>query len=70
LSRTGTGACHKLTHFKVGRVVAKLMHSLSAAVGNKAGKEAEEQCASGQHATAAVALKLLQVATTSMDISV
>jgi TPR repeat protein len=45
-------------HFKVGRVAAKLMHSLAAAVGNKVGKEAEELCASGQCAAAAVALKL------------
>jgi hypothetical protein len=51
-------ACHKLMHFKVGRVAAKLMHSLAAAVGNKVGKEAEELCASGQYAAAAVALKL------------
>jgi TPR repeat protein len=50
-------ACHKLMHFMVGRVVAKLMHSLAAAVGSKAGKEAEELCASGQCAAAAVALK-------------
>ncbi len=34
------------------------MHSLAAAVGNKVGKEAEELCASGQCAAAAVALKL------------
>ena len=40
------------------RVAAKLMHSLAAAVGNKVGKEAEELCASGQGAAAAVALKL------------
>ena len=40
------------------RVAAKLMHSLAAAVGNKVGKEAEELCASGQCAAAAVALKL------------
>ena len=39
------------------RVAAKLMHSLAAAVGNKVGKEAEELCASGQCAAAAVALK-------------
>jgi TPR repeat protein len=45
-------------HFKVGRVAAKLMHSLAAAVGSKVGKEAEELCASGQCAAAAVALKL------------
>ena len=43
---------------KVRRVAAKLMHSLAAAVGNKVGKEAEELCASGQCAAAAVALKL------------
>jgi hypothetical protein len=52
-------ACQKLMHFMVGRVVAKLMHSLAAAVGNKVGKEAEELCASGQCAAAAVALKLV-----------
>ena len=40
------------------RVAAKLMHSLAAAVGNKVGNEAEELCASGQCAAAAVALKL------------
>jgi TPR repeat protein len=34
------------------------MHSLAAAVGNQVGKEAEELCASGQCAAAAVALKL------------
>ena len=51
-------ACHKLMHFKVARVTAKLMHSVAAAVGNKVGKEAEELCASGQCAAAAVALKL------------
>ena len=34
------------------------MHSFSAAVGNKVGKEAEELCASGRYAAAAVALKL------------
>ena len=51
-------ACHKLMHFKVARVAAKLMHSLAAAVGDKVGKEAEELCASGQCAAAAVALKL------------
>jgi hypothetical protein len=51
-------SCHKLMHFKVGRVAAKLMHSLAAAVGNKVGKEAEELYASGQCAAAAVALKL------------
>jgi TPR repeat protein len=39
-------------------VVAKLMHSLAAAVGSKVGKEAEELCASGQCAASAVALKL------------
>ena len=39
-------------------MAAKLMHSLAAAVGNKVGKEAEELCASGQYAAAAVALKL------------
>ena len=39
-------------------MAAKLMHSLAAAVGNKVGKEAEELCASGQCAAAAVALKL------------
>ena len=50
-------ACHKLMHFMVGRVVAKLMHSLAAAVGNKLGKEAEELCASGQCAAAVVLLK-------------
>jgi hypothetical protein len=42
----------------VARVAAKLMHSLAAAVGNKVGKEAEELCALGQCAAAAVALKL------------
>jgi TPR repeat protein len=55
------GACHKLMHFKVVRVAAKLMHSLAAAVGNKVAKllkEAEELCASGQYAASAVALKL------------
>ena len=51
-------ACHKLMHFMVARVAAKLMHSLAAAVGNKVGKEAEELCASGQCAAAAVALRL------------
>jgi TPR repeat protein len=45
-------------HLKVARVAAKLMHSLAAAVRNKVGKEAEELCASGQGAAAAVALKL------------
>jgi TPR repeat protein len=48
-------ACHKLMHLEVAHVAAKLMHSL---VGNKLGKEAEELCASGQCAAAAVALKL------------
>jgi len=48
-------ACHKLMHFMVGRVAAKLMHSLAPAVGNQVGKEAEELCASGQCAAAAVA---------------
>ncbi len=43
---------------KVARVAAKLMHSLAAAVSVKLGKEAEELCASGQCAAAAVALKL------------
>ena len=52
------GACHKLMHLTVARVAAKLIHSLAAAVGNKVGKEAEELCASGQRAAAAVALKL------------
>jgi TPR repeat protein len=51
-------ACHKLMNFKVRRVAAKLMHSLAAAVGSKVGKDAEELCASGQYATAVVALKL------------
>ena len=51
-------ACCKLMHFKVGRVAAKLMHSLAAAVGVKMAEEAEELCASGQCAAAAVALKL------------
>jgi hypothetical protein len=51
-------ACRKLMHFKVGRVAAKLMLSVAAAVGNKVGKEAEELCASGQCAATAVALKL------------
>ena len=51
-------ACHKLMQGIVRRVAAKLMHSLAAAVGNKVGKEAEELCASGQCAAAAVALKL------------
>ncbi len=41
-------ACHKIMHFKVGRVAAKLMHSLAAAVSVKVGKEAEELCASGR----------------------
>ncbi len=45
-------------HLKVARVVAKLMHSLAAAVSVKLAKEAEELCASGQCAAAAVALKL------------
>ncbi len=45
-------------YLKVARVAAKLMHSLVAAVGSKVGKEAEELCASGQCAAAAVALKL------------
>ena len=45
-------------HLKVARVAAKLMHSLAATVGSKVGKEAEELCASGQCAAAAVALKL------------
>ena len=39
-------------------MAAKLMHSVAAAVGSKMGKEAEELCASGQCAAAAVALKL------------
>ncbi len=43
---------------KLARVAAKLMHSMAAAVGSKVGKEAEELCASGQCAAAAVALKL------------
>jgi TPR repeat protein len=51
-------ACHKLMYLKVGRVAASLTHSLAAAAGNKAGEEAEELCASGQCAAAAVALKL------------
>jgi TPR repeat protein len=51
-------SCHKLMHFKVGRVAAKLMHWLVAAVGNEVGQEAEELCASGQCADAVVALKL------------
>ena len=51
-------ACHKLMQGIVRRVAAKLMHSLAAAVGKKVGKEAEELCASGQCAAAAVALKL------------
>ena len=42
----------------VRRVAAKMMHSLVAAVGSKVGNEAEELCASGQCAAAAVALKL------------
>jgi hypothetical protein len=50
--------CHKLMHFNAGRVADKLMHSVAAAVGNKVGKEAEELCASGQCAAAAVALTL------------
>ena len=45
-------------HLKVARVVAKLMHSLAPGVGIKVGEEAEELCASGQCAAAAVALKL------------
>jgi TPR repeat protein len=45
-------------HLKAGRIAAKLMHSLAAALGSKVGKEAEELCASGQCAAAAVALKL------------
>ena len=48
-------ACHKLMQRIVRRVAAKLMHSV---VGNKVYKEAEQLCASGQCATAAVALKL------------
>jgi hypothetical protein len=51
-------ACHKLMHFKVARVAAKLMHSLAAAVGNKVGKEAKKLCASGQCAAAMVPLQL------------
>ena len=42
----------------VRRVAAQLMHSLAAAAGSKAGKEAEELCVSGQCAAAMVALKL------------
>jgi hypothetical protein len=45
-------------HLMVARVAAKLIRSLAAAVGSKVGKEAEELCASGQCAAAAVALKL------------
>jgi hypothetical protein len=51
-------ACHKLMQGIVRRVAAKLMHSLAAAAGSKAGKEAEELCVSGQCAAAMVALKL------------
>jgi len=50
--------CHKLMHFQVARAAAKMMHSLAAAVGHKKGKYAEELCASGECADAAVALKL------------
>jgi TPR repeat protein len=48
------GACHKLMQSTVRRVASKLM----AAVRDEAAKEAEELCASGQYAAAAVALKL------------
>ena len=51
-------ACHKLMQGIVRRVAAQLMHSLAAAAGSKAGKEAEELCVSGQCAAAMVALKL------------
>jgi TPR repeat protein len=51
-------ACHRLMQGIVRRVSAKLMHSVAAAVGSKVGKEAEELCASGRFAAAAVALKL------------
>ena len=46
-------ACHKLMHFKVGRLAAKLMHSLV----HLFGKEAQELCEAGQCAAAADALK-------------
>ena len=46
-------ACHKLMHFKVGRLAAKLMHSLA----HVFGKEAQELCEAGQCAAAADALK-------------
>jgi hypothetical protein len=51
-------ACHELMYDMVGRVEAKLMHSLAAAVVNQLGKEAEVLCASGQFAAAVVTLKL------------
>ena len=51
-------ACHKLMQGIVRRVAAQLMHSLAAAAGSKADKEAEELCVSGQCAAAMVALKL------------
>jgi TPR repeat protein len=44
---------HKLMHFKVGRLAAKLMHSLV----HLFGKEAQELCEAGQCAAAADALK-------------
>ena len=46
-------ACLKLMHFKVGRLAAKLMHSLV----HLFGKEAQELCEAGQCAAAADALK-------------
>jgi TPR repeat protein len=46
-------ACHKLMHFKVGRLAAKLMHSLV----HLFGKEAQELSEAGQCAAAADALK-------------
>ncbi len=45
-------------HLELARVAAKLMHSLAAAVGDIVGKVAEELCALGPCAAAAVALKL------------
>ena len=46
-------ACLKLMHFMVGRLAAKLMHSLA----HVFGKEAQELCEAGQCAAAADALK-------------
>ncbi len=47
-ARTKRLNLHHLDSRRGGRVVAKLMHSLAATMGNKVGKEAEELCASGQ----------------------